>query len=68
MSASVLSPCLRCRIHLPGIQCVPRNRSRCPRFLDYIGQLNRTGSHSILIKELKEFLARPFERELNIAR
>ena len=64
MSASVLSPCLRCGMHLPGIQCVPRNRSRCSRFLDYIGQLNRTGSHSILLKELKEFVAEPAPRSV----
>ena len=68
MSVSVLSPCLRCGIHLPGMQCIPRNRSRCSRFLDYIGQLNRAGAHSILIKELKEFVTKPVENELNIAR
>ena len=68
MSASVLSPCLRCGIHLPGMQCIPRNKSRCSRFLDYVVQLNRTRSHSILIKELKEFVTQPVEQKLNIAR
>ena len=56
MVVSVLSPCLQCSYILPGVQCGTRNRARCARFLDYIQQLHRSQSHSILIKELKDLI------------
>jgi hypothetical protein len=68
MVTSVLSPCLQCGRNLQGIQCIPRNRSRCARFLDYIGRLNRIRAHGILLKELKEFVTNPVKQELNIRR
>ena len=56
MVVSVLSPCCQCGTLLPGVHCGPHQRSRCVKFLAYIQQLNHSRAHSILIKELKDFV------------
>lgn len=61
MVASVLSPCLCCGDHLPGFRCVPRQRSRCSRFLEYVQRLHRSHAHGILISELKEIVSNSIE-------
>ena len=61
MVASVLSPCLCCGDHLPGFRCVPRQRARCSRFLEYVQRLHRARAHGILISELKEIVSGSIE-------
>ena len=61
MVASVLSPCLCCGDHLPKFRCVPRQRARCSRFLEYVQQLNRDRAHGVLISELKEIVSDSIE-------
>jgi len=58
MSTSLFSPCLCCAGRLPGVQCSPRDRSRCARFLDYIQKLHRIRASRVLIGELRRLIAK----------
>lgn len=58
MSKSLFSPCSQCSQMLPGFQCIPRRRTRCAKYLEYIQKLNRIRASRILFKELKALIER----------
>ena len=58
MQVSMLSPCGQCSWVLPGVECSPRQRSRCKKFLAYIQKLNRLKASRILMAELKNLVTK----------